>query len=360
MPKEPITTELAASPLWITRCPVPTASSVAFDRGLLTEGLDEFDFSVQSLQDSPDAGVRNAHFHHELDGLIREGGNIPALWARSNGADTRLVALTWVDEYQAILTRDPEIGGPEDLAGRRVGIPRHPDSVIDFWAGMALRGLHSSLGLAGLGLADVEAVDLVTTSNPTGWGPGDRAPKGVWDLELDALESGKVDAVYVKGSPGIEASRRPGIHEVVEIGSHPDPVVRVNNGNPRTVTVNAELLEVPGLVPEILASLLEASDWATANEDEMARVLAAETGGNVDEVRAAYGAASLHPDIRPDWLDALEVERRFLASQGLLGDDFEIDRWLDPAPLAEAKQLVIARRIDAHRTNEETRSINNV
>jgi ABC-type nitrate/sulfonate/bicarbonate transport system substrate-binding protein len=333
------------SDLWITRCPVPTASSIAFDRGLLTAELEPLGVTVQSLQDSPDAAIRDAHFHHALEGLVREGGNVPALWARSAGADTRLVALTWIDEYQAILTTDPSIDEPAQLAGRRVGIPRRPDSVVDFWAAMALRGFDAALSLAGFGLDDVEQVDLVTQRSTTGWGPGERAPQGVWDLELGALRDNLVDAIYVKGAPGVAAARGADIGEVVEFGSHPDPAVRVNNGTPRTITVATALLEQqPEVVARYLATLLRASDWATENADDLARVLAAETGGDLEGVQRAYGAARLHPDLREDWLDALELERAFLASQGLLDEVFDVRTWVDPAPLEQARALLLAAR----------------
>jgi ABC-type nitrate/sulfonate/bicarbonate transport system substrate-binding protein len=335
---------MSDSTLWITRCPVPTASSIAFDRGLLEADLRDFEIEVNSLQDQPDAELRDAHFHHGLSGLIREGGNVPALWARSAGADTRLVALTWVDEYQAILTLDPALDEPAKLAGRRLGVPRHRGSVIDFWAAMALRGFDAALGLAGLSLDDAELVDLETDRNETGWGPGARAPRGTWDLELEGLRDGTVDAVYVKGAPGVAAARPAEVHEVVEFGSHPDPRVRVNNGTPRTITVAAELLEVEGLVGRFLATLLTAADWASANGDDLARVLAAETGGDVEGVRDAYGAARLHPDLRDDWLEALDQERRFLLGQGLQDSDFEIASWVDPGPIAEAREPIASAR----------------
>ncbi|HEY0280006.1 MAG TPA: hypothetical protein VGC32_17210 [Solirubrobacterales bacterium] len=335
---------MTGSTLWITRCPVPTASSIAFDRGLLAADLRDFEIEINSLQDAADAELRDAHFHHGLSGLIREGGNVPALWARSAGADTRLVALTWVDEYQAILTLDPSIDSPEKLAGKRLGVPRHRGSVIDFWAAMALRGFDAALGLAGLSLGDAELVDLETDRNETGWGPGDRAPRGVWDLELNGLRDGTVDAVYVKGAPGVAAARPAEVHEVIEFGSHPDPSVRVNNGTPRTITVASELLEVEGLVARFLATLLGAADWASDHGDDLARVLAAETGGDVEGVRDAYGAARLHPDLRDDWLEALDQERRFLLSQGLQDSDFEIAYWVDPGPIAEARELIASAR----------------
>ncbi len=67
------------------------------------DGLD-----VGILQDGPPELARH-HFDHQLVGLFREGGNVPALAARAEGAPTRLIGLTWIDEWQKILVR-PDSG----------------------------------------------------------------------------------------------------------------------------------------------------------------------------------------------------------------------------------------------------------
>jgi ABC-type nitrate/sulfonate/bicarbonate transport system substrate-binding protein len=331
-----------ADRVWITRCPVPTASSIAFDQGLLEAELGPLGLRAASLQDAEDAALRLSHFDHSLGGLLREGGNVPAVWARSTGRDTRLVALTWVDEYQAILSL-PRAGidGPDKLRGRRLGVPRHPDSLIDFWAAMALHGFESALGLAGLSLDDAELVDIASHPLDQPWsvtGAGTRP--GQWDVEANALLRGEVDAVYVKGAPGVEIAEAIGAREVVELGFHPDPLVRVNNGTPRTITVDAGLLERPGAVAGVLAALLRAADWAAENRGERSRVLAAETGAAGHGLQRAYGAAPLHPDLTPSWLAALEAQRDFLARHGFLAGDVDVQGWVDPAPLAEARRLL--------------------
>src|ERR1700678_4374487 len=89
--------------LWYTRCPVPTASGIALDLGLLRDEFAKSNISLQFIRDSEDPRVNISHFDHSLPGLFREGGNIPAIWARSEGRDTVVVALTWIDEFQAIL-----------------------------------------------------------------------------------------------------------------------------------------------------------------------------------------------------------------------------------------------------------------
>ena len=327
------------STVWITRCPVPTASSIAFDQGLLDVELGPLGLRAASLQDEPDPRVRRGHFDHSVPGLLREGGNVPALWARSTGCETRLVALTWVDEYQAILTRhDTGVAGPDGLRGRRLGVPRHPEHLIDFWAAMALHGFESALGLAGLTLDDVELVDLEPHPLDQRWSVrGSGTSGGQWDVEASALVRREVDAVYVKGAPGVETARAIGAREVIDLGFHPDPLVRVNNGTPRTITVDAALDN--DAVAGVLAALLRAAEWAAGNRLDLERVLAAETGAAGHGLARAYGDARLHPDLSESWLTALEAQRDFLARHGFLAGDVDVRAWVDPLPLARARQL---------------------
>jgi ABC-type nitrate/sulfonate/bicarbonate transport system substrate-binding protein len=336
------TAHTAENRVWITRCPVPTASSIAFDQGLLAGELAVHGLRAASLQDEPDPALRRAHFDHALTGLVREGGNIPALWARSTGRETRLVALTWADEYQAVLARPHNtIAEPADLRGLRLGVPRHADQQIDFRAAMALHGFESALGLASLTLDDVVLVDLHAPPREARWSvSGAGTPHGQWDLEAEALLRGDVDAIYVKGAPGVEIARTIGAREVVDLGFDPDPLVRVNNGTPRTVTVDAALLEREGAVESVLTALLRAADWAAAHRADLDRVLASETGAAGHGIARAYRDAPLHPDLSDAWLDALDAQRAFLARHGFLAGDVDVRAWVEPAPLAVARALV--------------------
>jgi ABC-type nitrate/sulfonate/bicarbonate transport system substrate-binding protein len=94
---------IAIHELWYTRCPVPTVSSLVLDLGRLEQTFASDKIQFRSLRSAGDLAVRH-HYSHTFPGLFREGGNVPAIWARANGQNTRVIALTWVDEYQAILT----------------------------------------------------------------------------------------------------------------------------------------------------------------------------------------------------------------------------------------------------------------
>lgn len=326
----------ALSQLWVTRCPVPTATSIALDQGWLTDAFAADGIEVATLQDARGAERRESHFTHDLPGLIREGGNVPALWTRSRGTPTRLIGLTWIDEYQALLTRpDSGITGPEKLAGRRLALPVRPGQ-IDFWRAMALRG-----SLAALRLGDVRDTDVTFVDVP---GPREspRLPDGRVDhyaAELDALAAGRVDAIYVKGAPGVEAAQRSGAVAVVELGAHPDPAVRINNGTPRPITVDQRLLDDhPDVVVRFLAVLTRTAGWAADRPDEVAAIVASETRAGAAGVGGAY--ADLHRrldvSLASDRLEALRDQKDFLLAHGFLEADFDLDAWADPAPLRAA------------------------
>ncbi|MGW1226253.1 ABC transporter substrate-binding protein [Streptomyces sp. NPDC001515] len=321
--------------LWFTRCPVPTATGIAADRRWLTEEFAADGISVRSLQDaSPDAD-RAAHYTHALPGLFREGGNVPALWARSRGERTRLIGLTWIEERQTVLVAPGSgIRGAEALRGRRLAVPRH-DLAIDFWRAMALRGFEGALASAGLTWQDAVRVDV----------PADGRP-GQWAAELDALRRGDVDAVYVKGALAVEAARRAGAEVAVELDALPERLHRVNNGTPRPITVHQRLLdEHPGLVDRFLAVLLKAADWAAHQPDEVARILGAETGAGADGVAGAYRPGThltLHPDLSAERLALLTAQEAGLRAHGFLPEPVDVAAWADPGPLHRATALARA------------------
>jgi ABC-type nitrate/sulfonate/bicarbonate transport system substrate-binding protein len=319
--------------LWFTRCPVPTATGIAADQGWLAAEFAADGIAVRSLQDAGAGPDRAEHFRHRLPTLVREGGNVPALWARSTGAPTRLVGLTWFEERQVVLAR-PGAGlhGPHDLKGRRLAVP-HRAIEIDFWRAMALRGFDGALRQAGLTLADAELVDL----------DGDALP-GQWEAELAALRDGRVDAVYTKGSVAVETAARYGAEVAIDLDALPDRRWRVNNGTPRPITVDQRLLdEHPDLVVRFLAVLLGAADWARDHPGDLARILADETGSGAEGVARAYGDGfhrELHAALDADRLDLLADQEEFLRRHGFHDAPVDVSAWADPAPLAAARDLV--------------------
>lgn len=318
--------------LWFTRCPVPTATGIAADRQWLTQEFAADGIAVRSLQDAAPDADRSAHFTHALPGLFREGGNVPALWARSRGERTRLIGLTWIEERQTVLVAPGSgIRGAGALCGLRLAVPRH-DIAIDFWRAMALRGFEGALASAGHTLQDAVLVDVPAQGHG-----------GQWAAELAALRRGEVEAVYVKGALAVEAARRAGAQVAVELDELPDVRFRVNNGTPRPITVHQQLLDDhPGLVDRFLAVLLRAADWAADRPDDVARILGAETGAGADGVAGAYRPGihrTLHPDLSADRLALLATQEAALRAHGFLPEPVDVTAWADPEPLRRATAL---------------------
>ncbi|GAA3940442.1 ABC transporter substrate-binding protein [Actinomadura viridis] len=331
--------------IWFTRCPVPTAGGLAHNLGWLAGAFAPHGLEVGVLQDAgPDLARR--HFDHDLPGLFREGGNVPALAARSEGAPTRLIGLTWIEEWQSILVRpDSGITGPGHLAGARVALPGWARTrAQSFPRAMALHGVKGALAQGGLTLDDVTFVEVPADLSPSvGRGAGDRSLS--WP-GLGELARGEVDAVYVKGARAAEQARELGLAVGVDLDAHPDPATRVNNGTPRPITVHESILEErPDLVVTFLAQTLRAADWAAGNLGRVREILAAETRSGAGGVLTAYRDGfhrSLRPTLEPERLDLLRIQKDFLLVHGFLAADVDLEAWTVPEPL-----LAAARQADA-------------
>ncbi len=127
--------------VWYTRCPVPTAFSLAVEQGWIDDAVAGEGLVARSLSASPDPAIRQAHFDQNLSAFFRHGGNIPPIVARSRGVDVRLIGLSWAQIPQQLLTLPGSgIGSAEDLRGRRLSLPRRVHSSVDFVRATALRG----------------------------------------------------------------------------------------------------------------------------------------------------------------------------------------------------------------------------
>lgn len=258
---------------------------------------------------------------------LREEDNVTALHARSAGRPTRLVGLTWIDGYQGVLALPGAgIAEPAQLQGRRLALPLRAPGDDDAAArpdtarAAASRGFHAATGLACLFSDEYRLTDVEVAA--------DEPP---YAAETAALLRGEVDAIYVAGTAGRAAAERIGAVTVVELGAHLDPAVRVNATTPSAITVDAELLRrEPDTVSELLAVLLRAGARAE-------RLPAA--------IAAAYGVRGIeqqfHVDLSAHKLAALSAQAEFLHRHGFLaGGAVDVAAWVDPGPLAAARERV--------------------
>lgn len=337
--------------VWYTRCPAPTPLSIASQLGWVDETFSSQGVRVASIRDSKDPEVRQSHFTHALDWSFRQGGNIPPIWARSGGRETRVVGITTTDEFQAIITLSRTgIGAASDLKGRRLGVPRQAGGLIDFQRATALKGIVSALSLEGLTSRDVDIVYLDAKEPPhleignAGFlGLKRRYPYGE---ELLALARGEVDAFFVKGAEGLVLANQIGAVVVSEFGFHPDARIRINNGTPRPLTVDAKFAdERPDLVADLVASVLRVGAWAEAHPDEAVRFIAREIGVADDAVWAANGKdvhRHLQLTLDEDQIDAIAHFKDFLLEWGFIPHDFDVASWIDGRALEAATRRIAA------------------
>lgn len=332
-----------AFPLWYTRCPVPTASGLAYAQGWLSRRYAHWGAHLGVLQDAP-AEIARHHYDHALPGLIREGGSVPAIVARASGAPTRLIGLTWIEERQVLVGRPDTALAQIGWAGLRLAIPgwasqRH----ASHHRAMALAGFESVLRHAGLSLGDAVQVEVPVGATVP---PGHLRQAGggsVW-VAVTAVARGLADAAYVKGSAGLAAARQAGLVILADLADLPGPRWRINNGTPRPLTVHEELLQYrPEWVVAFLEESLRAADWAQRNPSEVLGVLQAEAGGDPEDVATAYGQGldeGFAPSLDAQRLEWLSLQVDFLARHDFLQSGVDVHAWVAPEPLLAAQAAV--------------------
>jgi ABC-type nitrate/sulfonate/bicarbonate transport system substrate-binding protein len=342
--------------LWYTRCPVPTGLGIAIQRGWLEEAFRAHGTKLASLLESNDFATRESHFSHTVRNSVRHGGNIPAISAKARGRDTRVIGLSWADETQLILA-SPESGirSVKDLKGRRFGLPNWKQVEIDFTRAQAIRGLENALSLEGLKVSDVELVDqnidahysdeqAVNVGGTLARRVGSRARAN--NLELIALLRGEVDAIFLKGVHGAQAANQFGLTKVIDTGAHPEPLIRANNGTPRTLAVDGHLLDNHfDAAVTILEQVLRAEAWAQDHPSDVRRYLARETNASEYWVSIAYGEEAqkrLRTDLSEQSVAGIQDFTDFLHRWGFIPRSFDVRDWIDTRPLEALRSARIA------------------
>jgi hypothetical protein len=146
--------------------------------------------------------------------ILIEQDAVVAIETRSRGEATRLLGLSWIEEFQAIITApQSSVRRVRDLRDRRIGLPAlglsRPARAV------ALRGALSALESQGLNHRHVDWVELPAESHGMAFA-----------AELLALQHHTVDAVYVRGADGVAAVRTLQARVLFDIGAQRDRWVR--------------------------------------------------------------------------------------------------------------------------------------
>jgi ABC-type nitrate/sulfonate/bicarbonate transport system substrate-binding protein len=346
----PTTFDRPIREIWHARCPVPTPLNLAVQLGWVQQALQhDGEVLLRSLPETSDPVEPTLYHESTQPNSFRQGGSVPAIWARANGQRTRVIGLSWTDEFQAIIALpDRAIGSIRELRGRRIGIPKHAVT-IDHSRAAALRAFGAILATEGMTFADVRLVDLPDHAVPSvtrngavlATGNGRRG-RYRYTSEIHALARGEVDAVYVKDVHGAQATHLLGATVIANVGFHADTRVRINNCTPRPLTVSQYLLDHhPNLVRRLLTQVVLAGTWARTHREATAALVARETGCAENWVRYGYGEdvhLNLGLSLAPSWIDGIHLFKNFLSAQGFLPGDFDVREWIDPAPLCDVTQ----------------------
>jgi ABC-type nitrate/sulfonate/bicarbonate transport system substrate-binding protein len=208
--------------------------------------------------------------------------------------------------------------------------------------------LLTALQIGGIGRDEVTFVDL--EGGDFDLRDGDKATREVQAspklrLNAQALLDGRADAVYAKGAFSATLIEQHGFRPILDINEQADPLLRVNAGTPRPITVNRDLArDHPQIVALYLAVLQKTAQWAKTHPEEVVKAIAAETGATEAAVRRGFGP-QVHERFTVTLSDqsvaGLRAQQEYLVREGFI-KDFDFASWIDPAPLALAETLVEA------------------
>jgi ABC-type nitrate/sulfonate/bicarbonate transport system substrate-binding protein len=178
------------------------------------------------------------------------------------------------------------------------------------------------------------------------WGGRSTSRARANSLELIALLRGEVDAIFLKGASGAQTAHQFGLTTVIDTGAHPDPLVRSNNGTPRTLAVDGHLIDNHfDAAVTIVEQVLRAEAWAQRNPSEVRRFLARETNASEYWVSVAYGEDAhkrLKTDLSDQSLTAIQDFTDFLHRWGFIPESFRVGDWVDARPLEAARERLLA------------------
>jgi ABC-type nitrate/sulfonate/bicarbonate transport system substrate-binding protein len=353
--------------LWYSTCPGPSAVSIAGQLGWLADEFAPDGLAVRTLA-SLSGSPRRIHAAHQLvpqpdlPYLVRHGGNPPPLVGLSRGVDLRIVGLTWTEGARRVLAlEDSGLRTPRDLEGRRLAVPHRAAPAVDYVRSVALRTYAEALASADLTLDDVELVEIdaggADLAGPDATGTADVAPTATLGgarfnasahrNEALALVRREVDVVAAEhsGASHLQATLR--LRTVFDTALSATAEGRASGDQPLVLTTTGALLaERPDVVARWIARALDAADWAREHRAQARRLIARDAGLAEDLVDDAFSPAVLQQlaiDLDERSIAALRVQHDHLLAHGFLDGPVEIERFVDPAPLAAAHELRAAR-----------------
>ena len=334
---------------YYTICPVLVASNIAVEFGWLDEEFKRVGATPTYLRSLAGNAGWLPHYRHSLNPLFRDGGAIPTIWARADLADTTLIASTATQSGGQIVVRaDADLYRIDDLRGKRIGLSRssNPER-IDFSRAASHFGLHQALKLGGLGLADVEIVDIAQAADAPALAPAAR-PVELWsqlkaaarehgDPEADALRDGRVDAIHSSLARTRKLVDSGQFKVILDLSTQPDWTLQIANG-PYTNAVNTDFAQAhPEVIIAFLRASIRAGRWINAHRAAAAEIFPRVTFlPNARIAALAIGERDFVPALPAQNLKGIAIKKNFLLAQGYIENDFEVSQWADDSYLREA------------------------
>lgn len=329
-----------------SRCPVGTATEYLMKKGLLGDALQKVGGEYCVLQDM-DATYHNAHFTQEAPLHFRDGGNIPPMWAQSQGDRSVLLGVTYQQEARGIYVRkDSDIHCIEDLKGKRIALPVRKDAVIDFRYLTILRGFDETLMYYGLSLADTEPV-YVSASSISMRKVYDKVVQTPTDFMTEdffAVEEGRADAAFANSVKVVRHDRAKLFRNIL---SAEEQRLIPNNNNNAVLAITCTkpfAYEHPEIVCAYLKELIKAGLYIKDNPQDFLETTASDIyGATTEEFASSFDNVQLFqrvPELTDKSLNLLNDRKEFLLRHNIIAreKDYDIAKWADGSFLQAARQ----------------------
>ena len=333
--------------IYYTRCPVPTASGIAFQGRMFENTFEGSNYEVRNIVElGPDN--QNVHYTHTIDAFFREGGAAPPIWARANGIDSVVLGMTFIDELLGIYVRiDDDADTIAGLAGRRIALPVWPKLVFNFWKVVSLYAWHCALDGYGLSDRDVHYVDVVEDWDPSerrnvALDAPQRAARCEYRNQLKALEAGEVDAVFAKGPEAalLERESQGRVRLLADLRDCASSINYPRASIPRLLTTSRQFLQDHGdAVVDYIGTLIRAGHWADAHWGQAVGMIERECGleaGQMDGYVGPQFTGKFQPRFEDGMLETLQYYVSFIRARGFSNADFDVEAWTSTAPLKTA------------------------
>ena len=331
----------------VSRCPVATATEYSMKKNWLSEAFSREGAEFCLLQ-SLDPELHSAHYTQLYPLVFREGGNIPPLWARSQGERCVLLGATFQKERRGIFVRpDSPIRTVADLRGKRLAIPVRSDAVVDFRRITMLHGFYDVLKYYGIMLDEVELVPVsaenITSSLKQGTMDTLRSNDDFMTEDFQAVLNGTADAAFANSIKAVRHDRARILREIMSEQDQKD-IPNINNNAVLPLTCTKPFCdEHPDIVIAYLKEVIRAARAAQQDQDDFINTVCSGVyGATAEEMRAAFDLPYLFanrvPVLNDKVFEMLQEEKAFLIANGVIRpeDDYDLREWAAPEFLEAA------------------------